>query len=1093
MRKILLLLTLLVSSAGIIHAAETSYTTGSLSSKKPWSSSGTTATLNNVDWTLTFTSATTQAAACASDAAGFKIGSNKYYISTATLSTAKIPDTIKEIQVTTHRGSGLSALKLSATVGSTEFLCNNASTAAPTSESATYTFTGEASGEIILTWNRGSSGSGAIYITEIKVIYGEAGPKEPVEYTFDGLTDQMTLAIGESYDLNPYLKKPLPKGLLFSSSNPTIASVDESGKITAIAVGSTTISASWSADDNYLASYGAVTLLNVTVEKPAPTKTDVITRKSFTDTSTGSSYTSYNFTSEVTGIKYLGTFIAKSNIQLNNKNNAGIVTAENPNGYVLKEITVKWGSSQKQLDFYGKETAYTATSALYNTYETNSGKIFGNLSNDGTIVVDNPYKFFGLRSNSGVTYIDEITLVWEIPETKPVDYTALSNLTIPALFPGDTYQLPLGEKYPADMIMASTDGSVVTVTNGGLLTAVKPGTTTISVEWDADDVNNFTAGNAEIEVTVKKPLETASMSFLHNVVYGKLGVGVVGQAAYYNGNGTIEYKSSDETILKVNPATGMITKADVLRTGEVTITATAPETADFHAATASYTIIVQDPNEVNNFQADQTMFDFTPAGAYGMTLFSSGTEYETTVTSITPEKAPVTLAFTGTYRQWKGTDNNQLRAYSKATMTFSVPDGYYITKITINQIKGNYTAYKTVDCQTGEEIGKISTGSAGGSTQRVWEAFDSNGNDIDVSSVTLKVNDNPDQANITTMTVVWKKATSEQKPAELSFTTTLYNDLVGTEIKVNAVNNPHTVPVAYSIDNLEEGTDYTIDDEVEPLIVKVNKTGVYTLRAKGSKTDEYLPGIAILRLNVFPAVELKLNDGEAFDLTEEGEIVLPEDGGSFTIEGNYPNTVRIWYALNDEAEQLYDGTPVEFTDDATLTYHLEYAETDRYRYTTNHSICVTPPAPVCNINHGEEIPTDATLTFTSKEGTTLLYRVNVTEPTANSAMRAPAATEGWDNNGTNTYSFDASELTAGTKVVVSTKALHSNGRIESAQTARAFTVGSGTVTGVENVEAAADNAPVEFFNLQGIRVANPENGIYIRRQGNTVEKVTINN
>lgn len=36
-----------------------------------------------------------------------------------------------------------------------------------------------------------------------------------------------------------------------------------------------------------------------------------------------------------------------------------------------------------------------------------------------------------------------------------------------------------------------------------------------------------------------------------------------------------------------------------------------------------------------------------------------------------------------------------------------------------------------------------------------------------------------------------------------------------------------------------------------------------------------------------------------------------------------------------------------------------------------------------------------------------------------------------------------------------------------------------------------ENAPVEYFNLQGIRVANPENGLYIRRQGNTVSKVII--
>lgn len=35
------------------------------------------------------------------------------------------------------------------------------------------------------------------------------------------------------------------------------------------------------------------------------------------------------------------------------------------------------------------------------------------------------------------------------------------------------------------------------------------------------------------------------------------------------------------------------------------------------------------------------------------------------------------------------------------------------------------------------------------------------------------------------------------------------------------------------------------------------------------------------------------------------------------------------------------------------------------------------------------------------------------------------------------------------------------------------------------------NAPVEYYNLQGIRVANPQGGIFIRRQGSTATKVTI--
>lgn len=49
-----------------------------------------------------------------------------------------------------------------------------------------------------------------------------------------------------------------------------------------------------------------------------------------------------------------------------------------------------------------------------------------------------------------------------------------------------------------------------------------------------------------------------------------------------------------------------------------------------------------------------------------------------------------------------------------------------------------------------------------------------------------------------------------------------------------------------------------------------------------------------------------------------------------------------------------------------------------------------------------------------------------------------------------------------------------------------------STSGVEAVEANVDaNVPVVYYNLQGQRVANPENGLYIRVQGNKVEKVAI--
>ena len=43
---------------------------------------------------------------------------------------------------------------------------------------------------------------------------------------------------------------------------------------------------------------------------------------------------------------------------------------------------------------------------------------------------------------------------------------------------------------------------------------------------------------------------------------------------------------------------------------------------------------------------------------------------------------------------------------------------------------------------------------------------------------------------------------------------------------------------------------------------------------------------------------------------------------------------------------------------------------------------------------------------------------------------------------------------------------------------------------VENIVDENDNAPVEYFNIQGIRVSNPEAGqLVIKRQGNKVEKI----
>jgi hypothetical protein len=44
---------------------------------------------------------------------------------------------------------------------------------------------------------------------------------------------------------------------------------------------------------------------------------------------------------------------------------------------------------------------------------------------------------------------------------------------------------------------------------------------------------------------------------------------------------------------------------------------------------------------------------------------------------------------------------------------------------------------------------------------------------------------------------------------------------------------------------------------------------------------------------------------------------------------------------------------------------------------------------------------------------------------------------------------------------------------------------------VNSIVVDSENAPVEYYNLQGVRVVNPQNGLYIKRQGNKATKVLV--
>ena len=47
-----------------------------------------------------------------------------------------------------------------------------------------------------------------------------------------------------------------------------------------------------------------------------------------------------------------------------------------------------------------------------------------------------------------------------------------------------------------------------------------------------------------------------------------------------------------------------------------------------------------------------------------------------------------------------------------------------------------------------------------------------------------------------------------------------------------------------------------------------------------------------------------------------------------------------------------------------------------------------------------------------------------------------------------------------------------------------------TGTGIDEIETN-ENAPIEYYNLQGIKIVTPQNGIFIKVKGNNASKITL--
>lgn len=143
-------------------------------------------------------------------------------------------------------------------------------------------------------------------------------------------------------------------------------------------------------------------------------KIDELTNSSF-GIGTVTNYKDVTFDS-LSGASYKANAAGSNGtIQLrSNNNNSGIVTTVSA-GHVSK-VELKWSSNTaaaRQLDIYGKSSAYSAATELYNT--TSAGTLLKSAIN-GTTTIDlsneSDTAYIGLRSKSGALYLDSIKITW---------------------------------------------------------------------------------------------------------------------------------------------------------------------------------------------------------------------------------------------------------------------------------------------------------------------------------------------------------------------------------------------------------------------------------------------------------------------------------------------------------------------------------------------------------------------------------------------------------------------------------------------------------------------------------------------------------
>lgn len=259
-----------------------------------------------------------------------------------------------------------------------------------------------------------------------------------------------------------------------------------------------------------------------TVSGTLSEKIDVLDN-AFTGVGAVSNYSSWENKKGTSGATYAGNSAGdKETIQLRTTNsNSGVITTTS--GGTVKSFTITWDPSYngRVLNVYGKKTAYSSPTDLYNSNK--QGTLLGSFTYDETkgsyeasLDIVDDYEYIGFRSNSGALYLKTVKITWETGSAVITDYCttvaadtradaelsfSVSELNVNV---GENFNVPILNKaagFNGTVEYSSSNESVAQVdTETGELRIIAEGTTTITASFAGND--DFKPGSASYTLTV---------------------------------------------------------------------------------------------------------------------------------------------------------------------------------------------------------------------------------------------------------------------------------------------------------------------------------------------------------------------------------------------------------------------------------------------------------------------------------------------------------------------------------------------------------------------------------------------------------------